>query len=449
MELPDISTSNMDKTLGTSTTASSSSTPGGPNGYIMDGYDSSLSSPIFIAEDDDGKLPTKSSLISLCLSVIGSIVFHTTLCLQLFLRLFLMLLRGTRTWVFVLGRLVLFTIVLMPGFAPMLNYYFFSPSVIKNISYGKGAKFRNLLDVYLPVEDPTKPFAKEKRKVIIFVSGGAWTIGYKLWSCLVARAFSFLGYLVIVPDYRNFPQGRLNEMKEDVRQVVAWTYSHCHLYDGDKHSIVLAGQSAGAHICLSALAEDCTRDCHTLDLTRTVKLFVGISGAYNLTALKSHLHNRGLDASILSWVCYNDLTANSPYAALENMTAVSLRKLPPVALFHGSRDVTIPSSESSSTFNLLYSRGKKSFCRVYSGWTHTDAILEAPMTGDWRGLRDISAVVEAVLDEDRDAWERIVSESDAAVTLSHFYIENRNGTDEHRAFAPLWLGLWARRINPF
>jgi hypothetical protein len=132
---------------------------------------------------------------------LSSLIFHIGLCWQLFVKLVYALTRGTRTWVLVLLQLVAFTTILMPGWTHMLVYYFFSKRVIKNVSYGLGAGSRNLLDVYMPPERP-----KTKAPVIVFVSGGAWIIGYKLWSCLAARAFSLLGCVVIVPDYRNFPQ---------------------------------------------------------------------------------------------------------------------------------------------------------------------------------------------------------------------------------------------------
>ena len=42
--------------------------------------------------------------------------------------------------------------------------------------------------------------------VIIFVSGGAWIIGYKCWGALMGKMFSEHGVIFVTPDYRNFPQ---------------------------------------------------------------------------------------------------------------------------------------------------------------------------------------------------------------------------------------------------
>lgn len=48
--------------------------------------------------------------------------------------------------------------------------------------------------------------------VIVFVSGGAWTIGYKVWCCLSARGLTKQPILFVSPDYRNFPQGNIEDM---------------------------------------------------------------------------------------------------------------------------------------------------------------------------------------------------------------------------------------------
>jgi prenylcysteine alpha-carboxyl methylesterase len=141
------------------------------------------------------------------------VVYHALVCVRNARKLWSMLVRGTQTWVIMLGRLVLFTILLAPGWYQLLKYFFFNPFILRNVEYGLGSKFRNVMDIYLPIPPSYNRSASKKVRhhtltpVVIFVSGGAWMIGYKLWSALVGRGLAALGYLVIVPDYRNFPQG--------------------------------------------------------------------------------------------------------------------------------------------------------------------------------------------------------------------------------------------------
>ena len=196
------------------------------------------------------------------LIIIDAIVFHTYVCYDLARKLLFFLIRGTRTWVIMTFRLLMFTVLLAPGWYKLLRYWMLSPLILRNLRYGKGAKNRNLLDVYLPVpskKSHTKKSQNRGTPVVIFVSGGAWTIGYKLWSALVARGLAKLGILTIVPDYRNFPQGDVEDMMEDIRLSVEWTVANAHRFGGDSEKIVLSGQSAGAHITLCLLVADYLR----------------------------------------------------------------------------------------------------------------------------------------------------------------------------------------------
>ena len=110
-----------------------------------------------------------------------------------------------------------------------MKYYLFSPLILRNLEYGKGSRNRNLLDVYLPErffnphsDNPGQHShrTEELLPVVVFVSGGAWTIGYKLWSALTARGLSKLGILTVVPDYRNFPQGDIDDMVKSFILVI-------------------------------------------------------------------------------------------------------------------------------------------------------------------------------------------------------------------------------------
>ena len=63
---------------------------------------------------------------------------------------------------------------LMPGFSQMIAFYYFSPRVIRSVPYGTNP--RNVLDIYLPRSRWRK---KGPCPVVIYVTGGAWIIGYK------------------------------------------------------------------------------------------------------------------------------------------------------------------------------------------------------------------------------------------------------------------------------
>jgi acetyl esterase/lipase len=75
-------------------------------------------------------------------------------------------------------RLIAFVLLLLPGLIPAFVTYLRSESIKKNIVYGPS--FRHQLDVYLP-SGGAKDDASKEHPVVIFVTGGAWIIGYKAW----------------------------------------------------------------------------------------------------------------------------------------------------------------------------------------------------------------------------------------------------------------------------
>lgn len=76
-----------------------------------------------------------------------------------------------------------------------------------------------------------------------------------MWSALAARALSALGVVVVCPDYRNVPQGGISEMMDDVAAAINWTAKNIDSYGGDNNRLVLAGQSAGAHISMMLMLD--------------------------------------------------------------------------------------------------------------------------------------------------------------------------------------------------
>jgi len=64
----------------------------------------------------------------------------------------------------------------------------------------------------------------------------------------VAKVLSSYGIITILPDYRNFPQGTIFDMVDDVDASLTWTFKNIEQYGGDRDQLYLMGQSAGAHL---------------------------------------------------------------------------------------------------------------------------------------------------------------------------------------------------------
>lgn len=411
------------------------------------------------------------------LTLLENVYIHSKNVVVNFLKLMYYVCYGTNTVykvIIMFLRLVCFSLLLLPGWIKLIHRFIFNPLVIKNMEYGQGAKNRNMLDIFIP---PFFPSTKKNKSlpIVIFYSGGAWIIGYKFWGCIVGFALSKFGILTIVPDYRNFPQGDIEDMISDVKASIQWTIDNAYRFNGDCNRIVLAGQSAGAHICLMTLIKELDKKINKtgassfpLDNLTTIQailmksghesslgetapteapsaiqiggsgrkpsfqldswinaqasrscpvssshddplpmpdtallphicLFVGISGPYNICKLLHHLHGRGLDMSILSRIFLHDTQHYSCAPRLQKLASTPqlLLCFPPVALFHGTLDVSAPVEGCLELVETLRSIGVPTTLRLLTGQNHTDSTLEGPLGGDDLLFREIAALVQA------------------------------------------------------
>ncbi|XP_044467767.1 probable isoprenylcysteine alpha-carbonyl methylesterase ICMEL2 [Mangifera indica] len=147
------------------------------------------------------------------------------------------------------------------------------------------------LDLFLPTNNA------EQVPVVVFVTGGAWIIGYKAWGSLLGRQLAERNIIVACIDYRNFPQGTISDMVNDVSEGISFVCNNIADYGGDPKRIYLMGQSAGAHISSWALLEQTIKESRGESTSWSVsqlKAYFGLSGGYNLFNLVDHFHNRGL-----------------------------------------------------------------------------------------------------------------------------------------------------------
>ena len=455
--------------------------------------------------------------------------YHASTILQQSQRLVRLLVHGTPIWLLKMFRLMLFVVALIPAFMVTVWFYAVSSDRIavpyilsKKDNDDDNAKeqgtsknhttrirtSRHYLDIYgstttlssndnenKETDTTATSVSTTAKPVCIFLTGGAWIIGYKAWGTLLARTLVPFGILVVIPDYRNFPQTNMEGMLDDVDCAVAWTLANIAEYGGDPTKVVLAGQSAGAHLgaCLllqkaqleappthstpiknhNSVNDHKNTDPNTTSWHATdIKGFIATSGPYNLVAMKDILHNHGLDKSIVSAMFCHDVARYSPSLTIQKLcqdnkndndivlqTRVQ-QQFPPTCVIHGEVDKTVPYSisvefyealkqlhktsssnhnnqQSSSNFNLEF--------KLYPSWSHTDPILEAPFAGNHLFHRDVYDLVQLWTSDDDDDGTYGEGDVDGDYLLLPF-------DESHTACAkicPVWLVQIARFCNPF
>jgi acetyl esterase/lipase len=116
----------------------------------------------------------------------------------------------------------------------------FGVSVTRDVAYGSLPRHR--LDIYRPSDAKYKPLP-----VVVFFYGGSWNSGSKGEYLFLATSLARRGLVVVVPDYRLYPNVRYPTFLTDCADAVVWTQHNAAAYGGDPGALFLMGHSAGAY----------------------------------------------------------------------------------------------------------------------------------------------------------------------------------------------------------
>jgi acetyl esterase/lipase len=97
------------------------------------------------------------------------------------------------------------------------------------------------LDVYTP-------HAARSAATIVFFYGGRWTNGSKEEYEFVGQTLASQGFVVVIPDYRKYPEVRFPVFIEDGARAVKWVHDNIPRYGGAPDKIFVMGHSSGAHM---------------------------------------------------------------------------------------------------------------------------------------------------------------------------------------------------------
>jgi acetyl esterase/lipase len=143
-----------------------------------------------------------------------------------------------------------------------------------------GLKARQRLDVYRPAS------ASNSSPVIVFFYGGNWNKGDRADYAFVGRALAKRGFVVVIPDYRLYPEVRYPEILADSAAAVAWTVREIKNYGGDASRLFVMGHSAGAYnAAMVALDPDLLARAGIKP--GVVRGFIGLAGPYNFLPVEN------------------------------------------------------------------------------------------------------------------------------------------------------------------
>ena len=162
----------------------------------------------------------------------------------------------------------------------VLNALTPSSTFTKTSSIAYGTDPRQQLDIYRPAPAITNA------PVVVFFYGGSWNNGSKDDYGFVGEALASRGIVVVIADYRLYPQVRYPAFLQDGAQAVAWTYQHIADYGADPGQLYVMGHSSGAYNA-SMLALD-ARWLNEVGLSPAIfKGWIGLAGPYDFLPIEN------------------------------------------------------------------------------------------------------------------------------------------------------------------
>jgi len=207
---------------------------------------------------------------------------------------------------------------------------------------------------------PKQPTNNFKKPVVIFFYGGCWgaCLNYKKSSyAFLAQTFTSKGYLVVIPDYRHYPQVLFAEIMQDAAKATEWVQANISAYGGDKTQLILLGHSAGAHIAAMLTLDETWLNQQTLS---SVKGFIGLAGPYDFLPFT--------EAYLTELFGPKEHFPNSqPINFVDGTEA-------PLLLLHGNDDRRVKPKNLQSLSRVITNKGGTVQSHRYDGISHTKII---------------------------------------------------------------------------
>lgn len=240
------------------------------------------------------------------------------------------------------------------------------------------AEHRLALDVY-------RPARAERAPVIVFFYGGDWTHGERGWYRFVGHALAAHGMVVMIPDYRKFPDAAPGGFMADAARAVAWARTHAAEFGGDPGDLFVMGHSAGGHIA-ALLATDPAWLAAVGLVPRDLAGCIGLAGVYLFLPEDS-------DDDAMLAVFGDDAAAQERAMPLNFVRGAE----PPMLLLHGLDDDEVDPANSRLLAQALRERHEEAALGLYPNVGHSELLfaLSPPRHRRAPVLDDVLAFVRA------------------------------------------------------
>jgi len=213
--------------------------------------------------------------------------------------------------------------------------------VHRDLAYVEDGDRAHLLDVLVPSA------GVQQAPVMVFVHGGAWTIGSKEQQSLpMLFELASRGWVVVSCNYRLSPKATWPDHIVDVKRVLAWAKENAAAYGGDPaRFLAISGNSAGGHLAaLAALTPgEAAWQPGFEDVDTSVDACVSLYGVLDMTGDPASAGHQGralqalLGNSVMKQLiadAHDTYEASSPIHRLTEHA-------PPFLVLHGTKDTLV------------------------------------------------------------------------------------------------------------
>ena len=215
-----------------------------------------------------------------------------------------------------------------------------------------------VLDVYSPSkrlgEYPWVKYTEQKKPVLLYIHGGGWRSGEKESRILEFLPYVDKGWVVVTVNYRLLHQASLPEIIGDCKTALNWVYDNSDKFKIDTSKIVIAGNSAGAHLALmTALSKE--NDLYKSEPQSFKRSKVaGVISWYGITDVSLFVKN-WRDKQII----FKDDKEFDGFYELTSPIYNIDKDTPPVLTVHGAIDEVVPVIHGEMLHERLNNEGIK------------------------------------------------------------------------------------------
>lgn len=250
-----------------------------------------------------------------------------------------------------------------------LPTHFNDITVTRNVSFGPDAWQK--LDIYSPPSQAGKLLP-----VIVFYYGGRWEDGSKDDYRFVGSALAAQNYIVVIADYRKYPEVKFPAFVQDAAKSLAWVDTHINEYGGDHRAIHVSGHSAGAHIGIMLTVDPRYLKAEGKDRSKVIRDFVGLAGPYDFVPDEKDLQDM--------------FGPPAQYPQMQATTFIDGHQ-PPMLLLSGDKDQYVGKINMDKVVAAIDKKGGRVQTHIYPGLDHIRLIAnlswigpaDYPVLTDW------------------------------------------------------------------